>query len=86
MQRSNASEHCSRLNSLSLLDPHPVPLGTDLGLDSEEEAELDDFAPMPPAKRARARYIFQRCLKSTQETNLSVRSMEVFVPPSDSED
>ena len=81
----SVSEHHSQLNSLSLLEPRLAPFGTDL--DSEEEAnELQDLAP--PAKRARARYIFQRCLKSTQEIvgNLSMRSLQVLAPPSDGEE
>lgn len=39
----------------------------------------------PPAKKARARYIFQRCLKPSQDI-LPRRSDEVFAPPSDSEE
>jgi len=85
LSHRSVSEHHSQLNSLSLLEPRLAPFGTDL--DSEEEAnEMHDLAP--PAKRARARYIFQRCLKSTQEIvgNLSMRSLQVLAPPSDGEE
>lgn len=69
----------SRLNSLSLLEPYPIamPMGTDL--------ETEELVQPPPAKRARARYIFQRCLKSTQDqTDLGdCRLGELFAADSD---
>ena len=67
-----------RLNSLSLIEPHPLP---DMDVDTEIEEEI---LP-PPKKKARARYIFQRCLIPSQHLIAPLTS-EVFAPPSDSEE
>nr|SVE94392.1 EOG090X0A9P [Simocephalus serrulatus] len=77
MPTSDTPEPTARLNSLSLIEPHPLPA---------MEAELEvEFNP-PPSKRARARarYIFQRCLKASQDGTTG--PTEVYAPPSDSEE
>ena len=66
----------SRLNSLSLLEPHMFP---DMDVDTEMEIQP------PPKKKARARYIFKRCLMPSQDL-VAPRSSEVYAPPSDSEE
>ena len=67
----------NRFNSLSLIEPQlPIP---------EEEEPIHP----PPTKRARARYIFQRCLKSSQNITGGIHPPmdchQVYAPPSDSE-
>ena len=68
-----------RLDSLSLLEPHPisVPMGTDL--------ECDEVACPPPTKRARARFIFQRCFKSSSSSQSSLLLGEIYAADSDCE-
>nr|SVE73710.1 EOG090X0A9P [Daphnia atkinsoni] len=63
----------SRLNSLSLIEPQPFPA-------IEEDLDIQP----PPSKRARARYIFQNCLKATQEVR--ERPYEVFAPDSEGDE
>lgn len=65
----------SRLNSLSLIEPQPFPA-------MEEDLDLD-IQP-PPSKKARARYIFQNCLKATQEVR--EKPCEVFAPDSEEDE
>ena len=62
------------LNPFQRLDSLPLP-------------ELNPFSmdvDPPPAKRARARYIFQRCLLPSQDS--TDRMGEVLAPDSDTED
>ena len=72
---NDTPENTSRLNSLSLIEPHPFP---------DMEVDLEPEIQPPPAKRARARYIFQNCLKSTQE--FRERQTEVFAPDSEEDE
>ena len=67
---SRTPEHPSRLNSLSLLDVNPP-------------GPLSSETVPPPAKRVRARYIFQRCLQSSQDVHTNLG--QVLAPDSDSE-
>jgi len=67
---SDVPEHFSRLNSLSLLDPNPIT--------------MDVEVLPPPAKRARARHIFQRCLIPSQDPN--DRLGELLAPDSDGDE
>lgn len=72
----NTPDHFARVNSLSLLDvnpPGPGSTATELNMSLE-----------PPAKRARARHIFQRCLLPSQD--ISMHLGEVLAPDSDNED
>lgn len=95
----DSPDHFSRLNSLSLLEPNPIPMDVEAPVDvpanlPEEVTEvpedlpidipLDMEVPPPPAKRARARYIFQRCLIPTQDS--SNRLGELLAPDSDAEE
>ena len=66
--------HYPRLNSLSILDVNPPA--------AEREAE-PETPQQPPAKRARARHIFQRCLQPSQDVARILG--EVLAPDSDSE-
>lgn len=72
---AHTPDQTCRLNSLSLLEPQIYPQ-----MEIDYEAELNP----PPTKRARARYIFQRCLKPSQDD--VQRTTEVYAPPSDSEE
>ncbi|XP_057369553.1 cell cycle checkpoint control protein RAD9A-like isoform X2 [Daphnia carinata] len=67
--------HTSRLNSLSLIEPQLFP-----AMDDNLDLEIQP----PPPKRARARYIFQNCLKATQEAREG--PCEVFAPDSEGDD
>nr|SVE88792.1 EOG090X0A9P [Daphnia sinensis]SVE89416.1 EOG090X0A9P [Daphnia sinensis]SVE90665.1 EOG090X0A9P [Daphnia sinensis]SVE91291.1 EOG090X0A9P [Daphnia sinensis] len=67
--------HTSRLNSLSLIEPQLFPAMED---------NFDFEMQPPPPKRARARYIFQNCLKATQEVREV--SCEVFAPDSEGDE
>jgi len=99
----DSPDHFSRLNSLSLLDPNPIPMNmevaadvpivlddvpldnpTDLPMDIPLDLPSDVEVPPPPAKRARARYIFQRCLIPTQDGR--DRLGELLAPDSDTEE
>ena len=70
----NSPDHYPRLNSLSILDVNPPA--------AEREAE-PETPQQPPAKRARARHIFQRCLQPSQDVARILG--EVLAPDSDSE-
>lgn len=92
----DSPDHFSRLNSLSLLDPNPIPMDVEVPLDVPVnvpvdvpigvpmDVSVDMEVPPPPAKRARARYIFQRCLIPTQDG--SDRLGELLAPDSDAEE
>jgi hypothetical protein len=72
----NSPEQYPRLNSLSILDVNPPAV--------EREAEPEpETSLQPPAKRARARHIFQRCLQPSQDVARNLG--EVLAPDSDSE-
>lgn len=71
---SETPDHHSRLNSLSLIEPVAFP---------PMEVDIEPEILPPPAKKARARHIFQRCLKLPTEGEVHP---EVFAPASDSDD
>lgn len=73
MPTSDTPDPSTRLNSLSLIDPHLFAA-----------MDVDFECNPPPPKRARARYIFQRCLKASQDGTTA--PLEVYAPPSDSEE
>ncbi|XP_046638173.1 cell cycle checkpoint control protein RAD9A-like isoform X2 [Daphnia pulicaria] len=75
MPVNDTPDHTPRLNSLSLIEPHPFP---------DMEVDLEPEIQPPPNKRARARYIFQNCLKLTQEYR--ERPTEVFAPDSEEDE
>nr|SVE74334.1 EOG090X0A9P [Daphnia barbata] len=73
---TDSPHRTSRLNSLSLIEPN-------LLVAMEEDVDLE-IQP-PPPKRARARHIFQNCLKATQESR-ERPSCEVFAPDSEEDE
>lgn len=79
MPVADTPDPSARLNSLSLIEPHPFPR-----MEVELEPEFDSEFQPPPCKKARARFIFQRCLKDSQDG--AEKLTEVYAPPSDSEE
>nr|SVE75279.1 EOG090X0A9P [Daphnia dolichocephala] len=71
---TDSPHHTSRLNSLSLIEPNLFVAMEDVDLEVQP----------PPPKRARARHIFQNCLKATQESG--ERPCEVFAPDSENDE